>query len=205
MLYPRVGHHALLASCHVMTLLYALSEFYTHYDKAPLMTLLLQTGNNVYNVTKHVIKYFLSGVLRQKEHNLFPIMHYYDTIIIVLLTLLTLYTLLHDFWWGKVSVAEWQNKVCTWRGKTNEHTPRVSCRQRFPVYESPRWVNDMDLEFMGSAQGVPMELRCRRWHSVPARDPSSPPQYAHLKPNEIGNFFLPPGIPPPALRLRRIL
>ena len=64
-----------------MTLLYALSEFYTHYDKAPLMTLLLQTGHNVYNVTKHVIKYFLSGVLRQKEDTLFHIMHYYDTII----------------------------------------------------------------------------------------------------------------------------
>jgi hypothetical protein len=63
------------------TLLYALSEFYTHYDKAPLMTLLLQTGHNVYNVTKHVIKYYLSGVLRQKEDTLFTIMHYYDTII----------------------------------------------------------------------------------------------------------------------------
>ncbi len=36
-------------------------------------------------------------------------------------------------------------------------------------------------------------------------DPNSPPQYAHLKPNEIGNFFLPAGIPPPALRLRRML
>ncbi len=43
------------------------------------------------------------------------------------------------------------------------------------------------------------------WQSMPARDPNSPPQYAHLKPNEIGNSFLPPGIPPPALRLRRFL
>ncbi len=64
-----------------MTLLCALAEFYTHYDKAPLMTLLLQTGHNVYNVKKHVIKYFLSGVLRQQEDTLFTIMHYYDTII----------------------------------------------------------------------------------------------------------------------------
>jgi len=97
-----------------------------------------------------------------------------------------------------------QHKVCAWC-QTNVHTPRMSCSRRFPVYESPRWVNDMDLEFMGSAQGVPMELRCRRWQSMPVRDPNSPPQYAHLKPNESGNFFLPPGIPPPALRLRRIL
>ncbi len=76
--YPRVEYHALLGTCHVMTLLYALSEFYTHYDNAPLMT---QRGNNVYNVTKHVIKCFMSGVLRQKEDTLFHIMHYYDTII----------------------------------------------------------------------------------------------------------------------------
>ena len=45
------------------------------------MTLLLQAKHNVYNVTKHVIKYYLSGVLRQKEDTLFTIMHYYDTII----------------------------------------------------------------------------------------------------------------------------
>jgi hypothetical protein len=101
-------------------------------------------------------------------------------------------------------MAKCQHKVCAWC-QTNVHTPRMSCSRRFPVYESPRWVNDMDLEFMGSAQGVPMELRCRRWQSMPVRDPNSPPQYAHLKPNESGNFFLPPGIPPPALRLRRIL
>jgi hypothetical protein len=48
------------------------------------MTLLLQTGNNVYNVTNYAIKYFLSGVLRQKEHTLFHIMHYYDTIITII-------------------------------------------------------------------------------------------------------------------------
>jgi hypothetical protein len=30
---------------------------------------------------------------------------------------------------------------------------------------------------------------------MPFRDPNSPPQYAHLKPKETGNFFLPPGIP----------
>ena len=71
----------LLGTFHLITHLYALSQFYTHYDKAPLMTLLLQRGNNVYNVTKHVIKYFLSGVHRQKEDTLFHIMHYYDTII----------------------------------------------------------------------------------------------------------------------------
>jgi hypothetical protein len=62
-----------------MTLLYALSAFYSRQDKEPLMTLLLQTENNVYNCTNHAIKYFLSGVPRQKEHTLFHIMHYYDT------------------------------------------------------------------------------------------------------------------------------
>ncbi len=41
---PRVeGHHALLGTCHVMTLLYALLAFYSRYNKAPLITLLLQT------------------------------------------------------------------------------------------------------------------------------------------------------------------
>ncbi len=58
----------------------------------------------------------------------------------------------------------------------------------------------MDLEFMGSAEDVPMELPCRRWISMPTCDPNSPPQYAHLKPNEIGNFFRSPGIPPSAAR-----
>ena len=67
-----------------MTLLYALSEFYSRHDKAALMTLLFQSRNNVYNVTKHAIKYFLAGVLRQKEHTLFHIMHYYDTIIAII-------------------------------------------------------------------------------------------------------------------------
>ncbi len=96
------------------------------------------------------------------------------------------------------------HKVCAW-WQTNVHTPRMSCSRRLPVYESPRWVNDMDLEFMGSAQGVPMELQCRWWQSMPVRDTNSPPQYAYLKPNESGNFFVPPGIPPSALRLRRIV
>jgi hypothetical protein len=48
------------------------------------MTLLFRSRNNVYNDTKHAIKYFLSGVLRQKEHTLFHIMHYYDTIIAII-------------------------------------------------------------------------------------------------------------------------
>jgi hypothetical protein len=165
------------------------------------MTLLLQTENNVYNCTNHAIKICLSGVLREKSTLCFTLY----TIMTLLLTLVALYTLLHETWCGKVRLAKWQNKVCTWRGKTNEHTPRVSCRRKFPVYESPRWVNDMDLEFMGSAQGVPMELLCRRWQSMPARDPNSAPQYAHLKHKEISNFFLPPGIPPPALLLLRML
>ena len=158
----------------------------------------------MYNLNKHVIKYFLSAVFRQKEDTLFTLMHHYNTII----DISDVIRIITYFGCEKVRVAKCQHKVCAWR-QTNVHTPRVSCGRRFPVtnpmYESPRRVNDMDLEFMGSAQGVPMELRCRRWQSMPARDPNSPPQYAHLKPNESGNFFLPPGIPPPALRLRRIV
>ena len=64
----------------------------------------------------------------------------------------------------------WQNgKTKSAHGvvKTNEHTPRVSCRRRFPVYMSPRWVSDMDLEFIGSAQGVPMELQSMIFHARP--------------------------------------
>jgi hypothetical protein len=106
--YPREGHRALLGTCHVMTLLYALSEFNSHYDKAPLMTLLFQSRNNVHNVTKHALCLPLC------------------TIMTLLLILLTLNTLFHEFWCGTVRVAEWQNKVCTCCGKTNEHTPRVS-------------------------------------------------------------------------------
>ncbi len=81
---PRVGHHALLGTCHVMTLLYALAAFYSRYNKAPLMTLLLQTENKAYNCTNHAIKYFLSGVHRQKQHTLFRVMLYYYTIIAII-------------------------------------------------------------------------------------------------------------------------
>ena len=59
---PRVGHHALLGTCHVMTLLYALRAFYTRYNKEPLITLLLQTENKRNNANNHAMKYFLSGV-----------------------------------------------------------------------------------------------------------------------------------------------
>ncbi len=55
--------------------------------------------------------------------------------------------------WQSADVV-WQNQVCTWCGKTKAHTPWVSCRRRVPVYVSPRWVNDMDLGFMGSGLGV---------------------------------------------------
>jgi hypothetical protein len=79
--YPRVGPRALLGTFHLITLLYALSHFYTHYDKAPLITLISQASHKVYNLIKRVRKYYLSAVLRQKEDTLFTIMHHYDTII----------------------------------------------------------------------------------------------------------------------------
>jgi hypothetical protein len=60
-----------------------------------------------------------------REHKKSTLCFTLCTIMTLLLPLLTLYTLLHEFWCGKVRVAKWQNKVCTWRGKTNEHTPRV--------------------------------------------------------------------------------
>jgi hypothetical protein len=35
------------------------------------------------------------------------------------------------------------------------NTPRISCWRRIPADWSPLSVNDMDLEFLGSAHGVP--------------------------------------------------
>ncbi len=73
------------------------------------MTLLLQAKHNVYNVTKHVIKYYLSGVLRQKEDTLFTIMHYYDTIIGII-------NLIHIITW----ILVWQS-VCGKMAKQSLH------------------------------------------------------------------------------------
>ena len=79
------------------------------------------------------------------------------------------------------------------------NTPRVSCWRRIPAKEwSPRAVNEMDLEFLGSAHGVPTDELCRRWTSMPARDPNSLLQQAHWKPNDSGNCFGPSGFPLPA-------
>ncbi len=64
LLYHIISPKALLFQP-AMTLLYALRAFYTRYNKAPLITLLLQTENKGNNVNNHAIKYFLSGVPQQ--------------------------------------------------------------------------------------------------------------------------------------------
>ena len=80
------------------------------------------------------------------------------------------------------------------------NTPRVSCWRRIPADWSPRSVNDMDLEFLGSAHGVPTNELCLRWMSMAWRDSNSLLQWEHLKPNDIGNRFGPSGFPLPAPR-----
>ena len=75
-------------------------------------------------------------------------------------------------------------------------TPRVSCWRRFPAKKwSSRPVNDMDLELLGSAHGVPTDLLCLRWQSMPARDPNSLLQWTHLKPNDSGTCLGASGFP----------
>ena len=50
----------------------------------------------------------------------------------------------------------------------------------------------MDLELLGSSHPVPMDLGSRRWQSMAFRELNSPSQWAHLNPNAIGAFLLPP-------------
>ena len=81
------------------------------------------------------------------------------------------------------------------------NTPRVSCWRRIPAEWSPRAVNDMDLEFLGSAHGVLTNDRFLRCWAIPARESNSLPQWAHLKPNDSGNCFgAASGFPLPASR-----
>ncbi len=87
-------------------------------------------------------------------YNLFHVMHYYSNIIIIIYLILII---TWEWVWQSADWIDGEPIKCMWG-----HTPRVSCMRRVPVYESPRWVNDMDLEFMGSAQGVPIELGCLR-------------------------------------------
>ena len=115
-------------------------------------------------------------------NTLFAIIHYYDTIMTVI-PIIAISALFSLFSVGEVSIF-WAKKNA---GMGN--TPRVSCWRRIPAEWSPRAVNDMDLELLGSAHGVPtynLFLRC--W-AMPARDSNSLPQWAHLKPNDSGNCF----------------
>ena len=87
--------------------------------------------------------------------------------------------------------------------KTNAgmgNTPRVSCWRRIPAAWSSRSVNEMDLWFLGSAHGVPNDELCLRWMSMAYRESNSFLQWAHLKPNDMGNLFGPSGFPLPAPR-----
>jgi hypothetical protein len=66
-----------------MTLLYALPAFYSRYNKASLITLLLQTENKGNNANNHAIKYFWYGIPPQIYLTLFRVIHFYYTIVII--------------------------------------------------------------------------------------------------------------------------
>ena len=92
----------------------------------------------------------------------------------------------------------WQASILCKKNDSMCFTPRVSCWRRISVKEwSPRPVNDMDLEFLGSAHGVPTDELCLRWTSMPARDPNSLLRWRHLKPNDSGTCLGPSGFPRP--------
>ena len=120
---------------------------------------------------------------------LFSIIHYYDAI----MTVIAIIALIAQFSVGEVSIF-WELNA----GMGS--TPRVSCWRRLPANWSPRSVKDMDLEFLGSAHGLPTDETCLRWMSMTCRDSNSLLQWAHLKPNDIGNRFGPSGFPLPAPR-----
>ena len=50
----------------------------------------------------------------------------------------------------------------------------------------------------GGGRGVPTDVLCLRWMSMTCRDSNSLLQWAHLKPNDMGNLFGPSGFPLPA-------
>ena len=120
---------------------------------------------------------------------LFNIITYYVTIM-TLIAIIAINTLLcHNY--------DYSQKVkLAFSGMGN--TPRVSCWRRIPAAWSPRSVNDMDLWFLGSAHGVPTDVLCLRGMSMACRESNSLLQWAHLKPNDMGNLFGPSGFPLPA-------
>ncbi len=96
----------------------------------------------------------------------------------------------------------WQESIFSKYSAGMGNAPSVSCSRTTPAMEwPPRWVNDMDLWFSGSAHGVPVELLCLRWQSkASTREPNSPRHSRHLNPYDIGNCLLPSGFPRPAPR-----
>jgi hypothetical protein len=106
---------------------------------------------------------------------LFFIIRYYDAI----MTVIAIIALIAQFSVGEVSIF-WELNA----GMGS--TPRVSCWRRLPANWSPRSVKDMDLEFLGSAHGLPTDETCLRWMSMACRDSNSLLQWAHLKPNVSG-------------------
>ena len=68
--------------------------------------------------------------------------------------------------------------------------PRVSCCRRIDDATLARAVNDRDLLFSGSAHGVPWDVGCRRWQSMPVFESNSLLQWAHRYPNACGALLL---------------
>ena len=127
---------------------------------------------------------------------LYNIITYYVTImtLIAIMAINTLLCHIYDYFQKAKSAFSEQKNA----GMGN--TPRVSCWRRIPAAWSPRSVNDMDLWFLGSASahGVPNNELCLWWMSMACRESNSFLQWAHLKPNDMGNLFGPSGFPLPA-------
>ena len=68
--------------------------------------------------------------------------------------------------------------------------PRVSCCRREEDATLARAVNDNDLVLWGSAHGVPRDVGCRRWQSMPVLESNSLEQWAQRYPNACGALRL---------------
>ena len=82
--------------------------------------------------------------------------------------------------------------------------PRVSCCRRIEDATLARAENDMDLLFSGYAHGVPRDVGCRRWQSIPVFESNSRVQWAHQYPNACGSFLLTAGMSPLAGRIMKV-
>ena len=107
---------------------------------------------------------------------------------------------MHNYHYSQIESQQVKWAFSVQKNAGMDNIPRVSCWRRIPAEWSPRAVHDMDLEFLGSAHGVPIEKLLLRCWAMPARESNSLLQLAHMKPNDSGNCFGPQGCLPPAPR-----